>query len=92
MRNPAAKAAPELGDCGQVFHLAVLHELVEAADGVLGEVRRVAVLIKGGLVPVLLVDEDGGVVTLDEVGDVGDATGLAAGGLGERTSISTIFS
>ena len=26
------------GDGGQVFYLAVFHELVEAADGVLGEV------------------------------------------------------
>ena len=42
-------------------------------------------LLEGGLVFVLLVDEDGGVVALDEVGDVGDAAGLLAGGVGERT-------
>ena len=84
MQNTAAKAARELVDCGQVFDLAIFHQLVEAADGVLVEVGRVAVLVKRGLVGVLLVDQDGGGVVFDEVRDVGDAAGLLAGGGGQR--------
>ena len=80
--------APRLGDGGEVFELAVLHELVEAADGILVEVRRGAVVVQGGLVLILLVDEDGGGVALDEVGDIVDAAGLAAGGRGERDRAS----
>ena len=71
------------GDGAEIFDGAVEHFLVEAADGELGEVGAGAVGFDRGFVAVLLVAEDGVGVAIEEVGDVGDAAGLAAGEPGE---------
>lgn len=69
--------------------MALAHALVEAADGVLLEVRRSAMGFEGGIVDILLVDKDSAGVVGDEMGDVTDAAGLPARTFSEGDQIGS---
>ncbi len=80
----------ELDDSRQVFDSALAHELVEATDGVLLEVRCGAVRIERLAVFVLLVNKDGIRVVFDPVGNEGDAAGSWRDAMASFSRISEI--
>ncbi len=61
---------PGSGDGGEVFDVAFEHVLVQAADRILGEVRRRAMSLRGGFITILLVDDDRIMIALDDMRDV----------------------
>lgn len=69
-----AKRAEGSGDGDEGLERTVEHLLVETSDGVFGEVRGGAVVLGGGFVTILLVDDDGVGIAVDGVRNVADTT------------------
>lgn len=73
------------GECIEVLRLPVEHKLEETSDSIIPEVWAGAMSIQRVLIPILLVDHDGVRLTIHSMRNIGDATGLRAGRLRERT-------
>src|ERR1700761_2353887 len=81
--NTAATLYNPLTERGQVFHLALAHELVKSADGKAFEVGGGAMEVARTPIPVLLVDDDSIGIVFSGVRYIGDATRLLPGCRGQ---------
>jgi hypothetical protein len=78
---PGKKRKGLSADCGEILQLPFAHLLVKAADGVLLEMRSLAMVVQCSGIGILLIDHYNAGISFHKVSNVADAPRLLARGV-----------